>query len=88
MITVVSLDFIIDNELIATYHFANKTLAELFAQGLYENIKEEKQQVSEFRATEYSVCEDGEDIAITLGKAIGIDDDRITELIEEARKPE
>jgi len=47
MINIVSLDLIIDNELIATYNFASKTLAELFAQGLYENIDSEKQPLTE-----------------------------------------
>lgn len=85
MINIVSLDLIIDNELIATYNFASKTLAELFAQGLYENIDSEKQPLTEFRATEYPVCENAEDMAVMLGKAIGIDDERITELIEESK---
>jgi hypothetical protein len=88
MIKIVALDLVIDNDLVGTYNFASKELAELFAQGIYENIVDDKKSVTEFRATEYSVCEDAEDMALVLGKAIGIDDDKINELIEEAKKPQ
>jgi hypothetical protein len=88
MIKIVALDLVIDNDLIGTYNFSSKELAELFAQGIYENIVDDKKSVTEFRATEYSVCEDAEDMALILGKAIGIDDDKINELIEEAKKPQ
>lgn len=88
MIKVVTLDLLIENELVGTYHFANKELAELFAKGLWENITEEKQSSAEFKAIEYAVCEDVDDMAFVLGKAIGFEDERIKELIEEAKKPD
>lgn len=85
MIKVVTLDLIIENQLVGTYNFTSKELAEMFAQGIYEQIVDDKKSVSEFKATEYAVCENADDMALVLGKAIGIDDDRIKELLEEAK---
>ena len=88
MIKIVALDLLIENELVGTYHFTNKELAESFAKGLWENISEEKQSLAEFKAIEYAVCEDVDDMAFVLGKAIGFEDERIKELIAEAKKPD
>lgn len=88
MIKVVTLDLVIDDKLVGVYHFANRHLAEFFSKGLWDNISEEKQLLAQFRATEYEVCEDIDDMAYTLGRAIGFEDERIKELIEEAKKPE
>ena len=52
MIKIVALDLLIENELVGTYHFTNKELAESFAKGLWENISQEKQSLAEFKAIE------------------------------------
>lgn len=85
MLSIVALDVIAGKELVGTYHFTRKEIAEFFAEGIHMSIEESKRDYIEFRATEYIVGEDADDMAKMLGKALGFEESRIDEMINEAK---
>ena len=83
MLKIITLDLVIDNELVSSVNFTNRNLAEAFANGVYGNIKDEKKESSQFIATECLVYEDIDEVAIAIGKSIGLTDEEIESLNKE-----
>ncbi len=86
MLRIITIDLVIKNELTGTFNFTNRALAEAFAESIKLNVKDELKDDVAFVATEYEVIEDFDELAFKVGKMLGIEEERINEIVEEVKK--